>query len=106
MIEDMLHHPCNVGVLASFLKPKQVSFTSDKKFQGMDLKIVDQTTWIIYFIKDREGNLWASFIRYQNVHLLNDFATIFHGAEYQQVFFFPQVVKELSLASTAFNLAI
>lgn len=64
MIEDMLHHPYNVGVLAHFLKPKQLSLPSGKKFQGADIKIVDWTPWVIYIIKDREGNLWASFIMY------------------------------------------
>lgn len=51
----------------------------------------------------------------KNVHLLNDFATIFHRAEYQGTgFFFHKLLyvhhiliknmKELSLAPTAFNL--
>lgn len=41
MVEDMLHHPYNVGVLSYFLKPQQLSFASGKKFQGADIKIVD-----------------------------------------------------------------
>lgn len=40
MIEDTLHHPYSVGVLAYFLMPKQL-FTIGKKLQGTDTKIVD-----------------------------------------------------------------
>lgn len=41
MVADILHHPYNVGVLAYFLMPRQLSLTSNEKFQGTDMKIVD-----------------------------------------------------------------